>query len=135
MGRFAVVGLLGTIIDIGLFALLHVRLGIPALVANTISYSAGIANNYILHRHWTYAHRPRRAVGVQFSQFSVVSLSALALNNLSVLLLAHPLGLLLAVPAYGDLLAKGCATGVGMVWSYVGNSFWTFRDTMKGAQS
>jgi putative flippase GtrA len=132
IGRFAVVGMLGTVIDVGLFALLHTALGLPTLAANTISYSAGIVNNYLLHRHWTYAGRPRRAAGMQFLQFLAVSLSALLLNNLLVLLLARPLGTFFAAAGRGDLLAKGCATGVGMVWNYLANTLWTFRDTRKG---
>lgn len=130
--RFLAVGALGTIIDFGLFTVLHARLGMPALAANMISYSAGTVNNYILHRNWTYADRPRRAVGAQFAQFTLVSLSALMLNSGIVLLLAQPLEALLASPAYGSLLAKGCATCVGLGWNLLANSIWTFRSPEKG---
>lgn len=135
IGCYLIVGLLGTLIDVGLFTALHVVLGVPTLAANTTSYSAGIVNNYVLHRYWTYGGRSRKAVGVQFVQFTAVSLSALAVNNLLVLLLAPQLGTLLASPAYGDLMAKACATAVGLCWNYLANNFWTFGDvTMKGAQ-
>jgi putative flippase GtrA len=88
ISRFLVVGMLGTLIDITLFAGLHTWLGVPTLAANTISYSAGIVNNFGLHRYWTFADRARQAASAQFSRFAVVSLSALMLNNLLVLLLA-----------------------------------------------
>ena len=130
MGRFLIVGVLGTVLDMGLFAALRALLpGLPALAANTISYSAGIVNNYTLHRRWTYAQRPNRAVRAQFAQFLLVSLSALALNNALVLLLARPLAAHLPIPAYGEFLAKGCATGVGLCWNYLVNNHWTFRSS------
>lgn len=128
IGRFLAVGMLGTLIDFGLFVGLHAGLGVPTLTANTISYSAGIVNNFVLHRRWTFADQPRRAVGVQFTQFAGISLSALMLNNLLVWLLAPFFSTLLAHAGYGALLAKICATGIGLGWNFVANRFWTFRD-------
>jgi putative flippase GtrA len=125
--RFAAVGVVGTALDLGLFALLHLSLGMAALPANTISYSAGIVNNYLLHRRWTYADRPRRPTGAQFCQFALVSLSALALNNLIVLWLSPGLGALLGRADLGAVAAKLLATSVGMVWNFAANTAWTFR--------
>jgi putative flippase GtrA len=127
VGRFMTVGMLGTVLDVGLFTVLHVLLGVPTLAANTTSYSAGIVNNFILHRRWTFAGRLRKEVGVQFAQFVAVSLAALVMNNLLVLLLEPQLSSLFPTPAYGDICAKVCATGVGMCWSLLVNNFWTFR--------
>ncbi len=132
--RFATVGALGTALDVGLFTVLHVLLGVPTLAANTISYSAGIINNYVLHRNWTYADRPRKAVGAQFPQFLAISLSALLFNNLLVLLLAPPLESLFLHPGYGDLLAKVCATAVGMCWNFAASSLWAFARPAEGAE-
>src|SRR5262245_25768182 len=68
--RFMTVGALGTLLDVGAFALLHAWLGLPALPANVASYSLGTLNNYILHRRWTYAGRPAgpRAVAAILSR-------------------------------------------------------------------
>jgi len=126
--RFLVVGILGTLVDVTLFTALRVWLAVPTLGANSISYSAGIVNNFVLHRGWTFAHQSRKAVGVQFSQFALVSLSALILNNALVLLLAPWFGALLADAGYGALIAKVCATGVGLGWNFLANRIWTFRD-------
>jgi putative flippase GtrA len=126
-GRFLIVGMLGTLIDVSLFAVLHLLLGAPALAANTLSYSAGILNNYFFHSTWTFASRPRKAARRQFSQFVGVSLSALIANSLIVLLLAPAFGGLFSDPLHGALAAKICATGVGMGWNYLANHLWTFR--------
>lgn len=126
-GRFLAVGIVGTLVDFSLFAGLSLRIGLPPWQANTFSYSAGILNNYILHRRWTFAHRLQKDAGRQFAQFLGVSLSALALNNLMVLLLTEPLSALLGGSAPGAVGAKLCAIGLGVVWNFLANSLWTFR--------
>ena len=125
--RFVLVGMLGTLIDLSLFAVLHLLIGAPALLANSLSYGAGIINNYLLHRYWTFAQRPREAAGKQFSIFVGVSLSALVVNNLIVLLLPSSSSDLFNEPACGAIFAKVCATGVGMGWNFIANHRWTFR--------
>lgn len=132
--RFLAVGMLGTLIDIGLFAALHTWLGVPTLLANTISYSAGIVNNYVLHRHWTFADRQRKMAGAQFSQFAMVSVSALVMNNVFLLLLTPLWDGLFANASYGTLTAKLCATGIGVCWNFLINNFWTFRAAPQEAQ-
>lgn len=125
--RFLAVGAVGTLLDIGLFAILNILLGVPALIANTLSYSAGIVNNYVLHRNWTYASRPQRAVHKQFVQFAVVSLSALALNNLIVFLFTPLFARFFTETGVAAILAKVMAVGIGVGWNFLINHFWTFR--------
>jgi putative flippase GtrA len=137
LARFTTVGLLATLIDVGLFTVSHVRLGVPTLAANTASSSAGIVGSYILHRRWTYADRPRKAIRVQFAQFASISLIALVVNNVLVLLLAPKLGALFTTSARAawlpnDLLAKRCATGVSMCWNFLANNLWTFHCMEQG---
>jgi putative flippase GtrA len=56
-----------------------------------------------------------------------VSLSALVLNNALVLFLEPPLELLVGTPQGGYLLAKICATAVGVCWNFFMNHYWTFN--------
>jgi putative flippase GtrA len=128
LARFLTVGALGTALDVGVFTALHSGLGLAALPANLLSYSLGIANNYSLHRRWTYADRPAKRAGVQLLQFLVVSLSALALNTALVMLLSAALTPLTPA-AEASLLAKLGATGAGLAWNFLINHFWTFRVT------
>lgn len=132
--RFLVVGIISTLLDITSFTALRIQLGLPTPLANTIAYSMGIVISYILHRSWTFTDRPRKALGTQISQFMFVSLSALVMNNFLVLLLVTPFGMLLAHSDYGDILAKVCATGVGMCWNFLANNFWTFRTASQRAR-
>jgi len=131
IGRYLAVGLLGTILDIGLYALLHIVLGMPILLANSIAYCTGMINNYFFHRYWTFANRTHKAVGLQLSEFTVVSLSGLIVNNLLVLLLGQPFSLLITSDAASDLLSKVAAQGLSMCWNFLVNHLWTFREPAK----
>jgi putative flippase GtrA len=125
--RFMLVGMMGTLIDLCFFTLMHTLVGMPALLANSLSYSAGILNNYLLHSSWTFAHLPSRRSGKRFSQFVGASLSALLINNLIVLSFASTFSEWFADPSYGVYLAKVLATATGMVWNYLANHLWIFR--------
>jgi putative flippase GtrA len=125
--RFALVGLLGTLVDFALFGTLHLAAGLPALPANTLSYSAGIVNNYVFHSRWTFRMRQKNSSAKQFVRFLFASLCALLLNNLVVLLLAPFLHTLLNDASFNSLLAKLCAVGVGMIWNFCASHLWIFQ--------
>lgn len=118
--RFAFVGALGTILDVGLLMLLSAVAQLATLPANLLSYSAGIVNNYVWNRRWTFSGSRAKAWVPQFVQFAVVSLIGLTLNSLMVIWLEEPFGL---------LVAKLSATGVVLVWNYNANRLWTFGGT------
>ncbi|HEU4324625.1 MAG TPA: GtrA family protein [Roseiflexaceae bacterium] len=127
IGRFLTVGALGTCVDMMLFVSLRSGLGLSVLLANVVAYCAGMLNNYLLHRRWTYREIAHKVVGVQALQFAAVSLSALALNTTLVLLLTPVFGGLFSAPTAADLLAKLVATAAGVGWNFFANHFWTFR--------
>ena len=52
--RFLTVGAVGTFLDFSLLALLKF-LGFPTLFANSLSFSAGVVNNFTWNRLWTFA--------------------------------------------------------------------------------
>lgn len=125
--RFLAVGLSGTLLDFGILTALKLVFGLPTLLANTISYSAGVVNNFTLNRLWTFSESRKKQWFVQFGQFVLVNIIALVLNNLIVLGLERPLGLLLHNPEHGYLPAKAVATGIVLVYNFLANRLWTFR--------
>lgn len=125
--RFAAVGGVGTLIDFGGLILLK-GIGLPTLMANTLSYSMGIVNNYALNRLWTFPDSRSKPAMTQFAQFAMISLLGLAFNNLLVLLLEAPLGRLFGTPNSGYVFAKVFATVLVMLWNFVANRLWTFND-------
>jgi putative flippase GtrA len=124
--RFLAVGMLGTTLDFGILSLLK-TLGLATLLANSFSFSAGVANNFTLNRAWTFPDRVRSDWRRELLRFTSVSLVGLVLNNALVLLLEAPLGGWLGVPELGYLPAKVIATGVVVFWNYFANRNWTFK--------
>ncbi|MCA1900070.1 MAG: GtrA family protein [Chloroflexi bacterium] len=123
--RFLTVGAVGTLLDFSLLTLLKLA-GLPTILANSLSFTAGLLNNFTLNRLWTFQDRQtdwRR----QFAQFTLVSLVGLALNNLIVLSLENALGVLSGQPDWGYLPAKVIAAGAVAFWNYFANRMWTFR--------
>ncbi len=129
--KYVTVGAMGTLIDVVLFMLLRIRFGISDLLANTAAYGAGTVNNFIVHRRWTFAgqRQQRKAVGVQFAKFVAVNLTALAVNNLLLVLLEPTFDTLFDASEFGEMLAKGLAMTAGMCLSFALQRAWTFRTT------
>ena len=125
--RFLTVGAVGTLLDFGLLTLLK-SLGLPTLIANSASFTAGVINNFTWNRLWTFADAKQAGWRRQLAQFILVSLVGLALNNVILLVLETPLGALLGQPDYGYLPAKVIATGVVVFWNYFANRYWTFNN-------
>jgi putative flippase GtrA len=126
--RFLLVGLSGTILDFAILTILKTFFGVPTIIANTISYSVGVINNFILNRAWTFSEARDKHWLMQFGQFLVINIIGIGINNLIVVGLEHPLGQLLHIPSAGFLPAKLVATGVVVIWNFIANRLWTFRE-------
>ena len=125
--RFLVVGLSGTILDFGILITLK-WLGMGTLLAATLSFSAGLVNNFIWNYHWTYSDFHHDRPARQFGQFALVSGLGLALNNLCVLSLESLAAAWMPDPSLAYLPAKAAATGVVVFWNYFANRHWTFKN-------
>lgn len=124
--RFLAVGALGTALDFGILTLLKLA-GLPTLVANSISFTAGLLNNFTLNRLWTFSDVIQSNWQRQLIQYALVSLIGLTLNDLIVVSLENTMGAWLGQPEFGYLPAKVIATGVVVFWNYFANRAWTFR--------
>ena len=124
--RFLTVGALGTFLDFGLLTVFKL-IGLPTLPANSLSFSAGVINNFTWNSRWTFADHRTGNWRARFIQFLLVSLVGLAINNAIVLLLEVPLGAMIGDAAWGYAPAKIVATGVVVFWNYFANRNWTFK--------
>lgn len=118
--RFCAVGLGNTAVDFSAFYLLMLG-GLPYLVAQVLSYSAGVANSFILNRKWTFRMR-RKANVMEVVKFVIV-------NGLS-LLVASGLLFILRDTHHLDLwLSKLIATGGGLIVNFMGSRLWVFTES------
>jgi putative flippase GtrA len=117
LAQFCVVGALGYLINLGVYALL-LHEGLHYLLAATLSFLVAVANNYWLNRHWTFRERKAgvAAQGMRFFLISVASLGA----NLLVLHVLIRLGL-------GKLVGQAIAIVLVTPLNFVGNKLWSFR--------
>lgn len=117
LAQFCVVGAVGYVINLGVYAaLLHA--GLHYLLAATLSFLVAVANNYWLNRHWTFRER-KAGVAAQGMRFFVISLASLGAN----LLLLH----LLITLGLGKLVGQAVAIVLVTPLNFVGNKLWSFR--------
>jgi putative flippase GtrA len=141
--KFALVGLLGAVVD---FAVLNVMkrlfetigLGeslstsldprqIQLAAANTISFSLAVLSNFTWNRLWTFPESRERPLGPQLLQFSVVNIIGLGINTVLLLVMDHFVFQPLVSDRMSYNLAKAFAIGVVLFWNYGANRMWTYR--------
>lgn len=123
--RYAVVGALGTAVDLGTLALLTELSGIdpqtsplfPLFV--TCAFLAAVINNYILNRLWTFKSQDKN-VAAQFLRFLLVSVGGFLLTLLLMWVMVSGLKV-------WYLLAKALTSLIVLVWNFGLNKMWAFR--------
>lgn len=92
LGRFAMVGVANTVIDIAGFAL-FLKLAVPPLAANVLSWSVAVAFSFVANRLWSFERDRSIPLHRSFLRFvSLGALISLGVSSLSVALLTAPLG-------------------------------------------
>lgn len=127
--KFAIVGTIGAVVDFGVLNVLILVFGVPKAYANLVSVTAAILSNFTWNRLWTFPESRERAVHTQFTQFLLVNLVGLLINQFVFLNTDHylfePVFGVDAPLAYN--LAKACAIVVVLFWNFGANRFWTYR--------
>ncbi len=124
--KFASVGAIGMLVDLTVLNALHILLGMEPLWANTISFSAAVVSNFTWNRLWTFPESRARPLLPQLTQFAIVNVVGLGINNL--VLWASLLGFRQIAPDPLDVnLAKITAIGVVLFWNFGVNRVWTYR--------
>ncbi|MDX6467117.1 MAG: hypothetical protein QOI27_2157 [Gaiellaceae bacterium] len=117
LAQFCVVGAVGYLMNLGVYALL-LHEGFHYLLAATLSFFVAVANNYWLNRHWTFRDR-KAGVAAQGMRFLLISLASLGANLLMLHVLIR-LGL-------GKLVGQAIAIVLVTPLNFIGNKLWSFR--------
>lgn len=116
--KFAGVGAIGTIGHYAvLVALVHLA-GLDPVLSSGAGALVGAVINYVLNYKCTF-HSDQRHVQAA-PKFVAVAAVGLVVNVLMMALLVDVLG-------FYYLVAQVIATGVVLVWNFLGNRYWTFR--------
>ncbi len=117
---FFLIGVVASLIDLGLLYVFCAYLGIWYLLAATVSYCCGIVASYLLNKYLNF-HDTDRHYLAQFSTFAAIAFSCL-LVNLSVIWLA------VEIFSLNYLAGKIIATLCAFFWNYHGQKHYTFRE-------
>ena len=136
--KFAVVGIIGAVVDFGIANLLIYLFGVPLVIAGAISFICAILSNFIWNRLWTYPDSRSKPLPTQFLQFAVISVMGLAIR-IPILKFVEPLlfrlldGLPFNIPIFTpDFLAKNITLAIAVIivmfWNFFVNRYWTYND-------
>jgi putative flippase GtrA len=138
--RFAVVGILGAVVDFGVANLLVYGFHTPLVWAGSISFSAAIISNFTWNRFWTYPDSRSKPLLAQLVQFAFVSVVGLGIR-IPILRFLEPLLFRIFTRPYfnipllsPDFLAKNVtlatAVVIVMFWNFFINRYWTYNDVV-----
>ena len=117
--RFGLVGGVGFIVNLAVYALLVGPGNVNYHVAAVAAWLVAVLNNFVLNRHWTFDAGEGRA-SFQAARFLVVSLAALVFSLLLLTLFVEVAGL-------AKLPAQALAVIGAMPLNFLGNKLWSFR--------
>lgn len=129
--KFGLVGVLNTLIDLGVLNLLiffsGITSGIGYSVFKGISFIVAVVNSYFWNKYWTFEKRGEVKTG-EFLQFFIVAGLGFAINVGTASLIVNIIG-----PQFGlsdkiwDNIGAIIATLVGMIWNFLGYKFIVFK--------
>ena len=135
--KFATVGAIGSVIDIGIANLLTHLLNMRLVYAGSFSFLCAVFSNFTLNRYWTYPDSRSRPFVHQLGMFFLVNSIGIAIR-IPILHFVEPFmaqefqSLAHLSHATAESLAKNAtlllAIGVVMLWNYFVNRYWTYND-------
>ena len=135
--KFATVGAIGSLLDIGIANLLTHLLNMRLVYAGSISFICAVFSNFTLNRYWTYPDSRSRPLVHQLGMFFLVNSIGIAIR-VPILHFVEPFmarkfeSLAHLSPATAESLAKNAtlilAIGVVMMWNFFVNRYWTYND-------
>jgi len=116
---FSLVGVMNTLVDMAVFALLHGAASVDPALSQGISYSCGVLNSYIMNRVFTF--RVKKKAGVsEAARFAAVNLVSLGLSVGALYLIEN-------YTAINVFAAKAGITLLTMVVNYLGFKLFVFK--------
>lgn len=138
--KFAVVGLINTGVDWIVFFLLTLIPFFKELewLAKTISFLLAATNSFIMNSYWTFKKEFKEGIeesegkevtkgSTYYVKFMVVSLVGWGLNTLIFYLCRYQIFNNLTARK-SQFLSLFFASGIVVIWNFLANKFWTYKD-------
>lgn len=134
IGRFAIIGVLNTVLD---FAILNVLISISGIAEGPwatafkgISFIVAVVNSYYWNKYWTFEFKGK--VNQEFLQFFAVSAIGFGLNVGAFAVVVNVIGPVGNIPpeAWANVGALA-GTFAGLAWNFVGYKFIVFKEKVQ----
>ena len=123
LAKFGLVGLTGSIIDLGGADYLHVHMGIGPMVSKAMSITAATLVTYLGSRFWTFRHRVNQALLREGVLFVVLNVIGLGIAEVVIAGMTYGLDMRSEL-AYNGASVVG--TGFGTIFRYFSYKKWVF---------
>jgi putative flippase GtrA len=130
LAKFGVVGVIGSIVDLGGAAYLHGDAHIEALAAKAISIAAATVVTYFGSRFWTFRHRVNQALLREGTLFVALNIVGLVIAEAVIAFTTYGLD---AKSALAYNAASVAGTGLGTIFRYFSYKKWVFLAGAPGA--
>jgi putative flippase GtrA len=138
--KFCIIGASSFVIDTGLLAFLHYKIGLSVAVANTISFIVAVTNGFIWNSRWTFKERAGDAKK-QYPKFLATNIIGWILNltimTVAIVVAMQSGVMIVSIIASGQgksefkpivlFGAKVIATIFVMAWNFTAAKFFTFK--------
>jgi putative flippase GtrA len=116
---FAVVGVVNSAVDFGVFALAYSYFELPIVLANVLSWCVAVSGSYVMNSLTTFAHESGRELSAKaYFGFALSQVAGLVANTTTVVVASYFMPVLI-----GKLLA----IGVSFVVNFTLSHFIVFR--------
>ncbi|TAK13678.1 MAG: GtrA family protein [Anaerolineae bacterium] len=137
--KFAIVGAIGFGVDFAVFNLMRNIVGLEAVPANVVSFTAAVTSNFILNRYWTFPDSRSKPLAQQLGQYALVNVVGLGIRTAIFAVIHQPFVVLFdhfALPFLpehflGENLALATVVVIVMFWNFFINRYWTYNDVTK----
>lgn len=110
--KFGIVGIVSTVIDMGLYYIFYSFCGIYYVTAATLSFLISLVFNYVCSMKYVFVGKKNTSKVREFLIFLVLSAIGLGLNDCLISLFHEKYHL-------GKMIAKIFATAIVMIWNFV----------------
>ena len=129
---FVIIGVINTAID---FIVLNIEIKVTGItsgsglfILNTVSFLVAVVNSYFMNKYWTFQDVAKRQEETKFAQFIAISLIGSGINSSIVAGITSLIAPMFGIsPILWANLAKLVATGVSLVWNFVGYKLFVFK--------
>jgi len=119
--KFAVVGISGVVVNMGMLYLLTEYLNILYIISSIIAIEISIISNFFLNDLWTWRDRAKKTFIERFMQYHIsVGLTAIMANWLILLILTEFFNIYY-------MISNLIGIAVGTFSNFILNDLWTFQ--------